>query len=280
MAANMTIRKLETVEEVTLIQTLEREVWGMEPIPIHQTYTAVTNGGLLLGAFNEEKIVGFSYSFTGFNHGKAYLCSHMLGIHPDYQRQGIGKQLKERQMEAAKAIGYELITWTFDPLESQNAYLNLSKLKGISNLYLDNWYGEMQDGLNKGLPTDRLKIEWWIASERVEKMWEPTIPHYHSPFRVRQSDKGNPQISYEIQDIQVNCEGIEVPIPKDFQMIKKEEPTLALEWRLSIREIFQYLFSEGYAVIGLRRMSEDIYYYQLIKRENIPLTSIEGEDLS
>lgn len=279
MAANITIRKLEKVEEVSFIQNLEREVWGMEPIPIHQTYTAVTNGGLLLGAFHGEKIVGFSYGFTGFNNGKAYLCSHMLGIHPEYQRQGIGKQLKERQMEDAKAIGYELITWTFDPLESQNAYLNLTKLKGISNLYLANWYGEMQDGLNKGLPTDRLKIAWWIASERVEKAWEPTISHYHRPFTVRQSDHGNPQISYDVKDIQLNSEGIEVPIPKDFQAIKKEEPALALEWRLSIREVFQLLFAEGYAVIGLRRTHEDVYYYQLIKKENIPLKSIERGDL-
>lgn len=279
MIENMTIRKLESVEEVRLIQKLERDVWGMDPIPIHQTYTAVTNGGLLLGAFYGEKIVGFSYSFAGFKGGKAYLCSHMLGIHPDYQRRGIGKLLKLRQMEEAKAIGYELITWTFDPLESQNAYLNLTKLKGISNLYLANWYGEMKDGLNKGLPTDRLKIEWWISSERVENEWEPNLLHYQQPFTVCESDQGSPKISYDVKDIPVHCEGIEVPIPKDFQTIKKKEPTLALAWRLSVRKIFQLLFSAGYAVVGLRRANEEVYYYQLIKRESIPLKSTERGDM-
>ena len=55
----------------------------------------------------------------------------MLGIHPDYQSMGIGKKLKEEQRKFAKEMGYDLITWTFDPLESRNAYLNVSKLYGI-----------------------------------------------------------------------------------------------------------------------------------------------------
>lgn len=273
------IRKLETIEDVALIEPLERIVWGMEPIPAHQTYTAVTNGGLLLGAFIGDKIVGFSYSFPGYVNGEVYLCSHMLGIHPDYQTRGIGKLLKEKQSEWAREMGYSLMIWTFDPLESRNAYLNFSKLKGICNVYLENCYGEMQDGLNKGLPSDRLKLEWWMTSERVLGNWTPTIANYNQPFTLSTSEGGNAEVTFHLQAIDGQDEGVEIPIPTNFQAIKKEEPALALAWRFAIREAFQLLFQKGYAIVNLRKSDHPVYYYQFMKRETIPLKPIERGDL-
>lgn len=279
MNTNITTRKLETIEEMRLVQSLEKTVWGSESIPIHQTYTAVTNGGLILGAFDGEEIVGFSYGFTGFSNGKTYLCSHMLGIHPDYQLMGIGKTLKEEQRKFAIEMGYDLITWTFDPLESRNAYLNLSKLYGICDIYLENWYGEMEDGLNKGLPSDRFKIEWWIKSERVEEQWVPTITHFDRPFMVGKSEQGSPTLEWSEQDIPTNSAGIEIPIPENFQSIKKNEPALALDWRLKIRAIFQRLFSEGYALVSVNRTTLGIHYYQVVKRNTIPLNTNERGEI-
>lgn len=278
MNRTITTRKLETIEEMRLVQSLETTVWGSEPIPIHQTYTAVTNGGLMLGAFDGEKIVGFSYGFTGFANGKTYLCSHMLGIHPDYQLMGIGKTLKEEQRAYAIEMGYDLITWTFDPLESRNAYLNVSKLSGICSTYLENWYGEMEDGLNKGLPSDRFKIEWWIKSERVEERWVPTIDRFDRPFPVGKSEQGNPMLNFNEEEIPADSAGIEIPIPEHFQVIKKSEPQLALDWRLKIRTIFQTLFREGYALVNVNRTTTGVHYYQAVKRNTIPLnTSERGE---
>ncbi len=273
MNANLSIRKLETNEDMLLIQTLEREIWGINPIPTHQTYTAAKNGGLVLGAFYGEEIVGFSYGFPGFVDGKTYLCSHMLGIHPTYQSMGIGKMLKDEQCKIAKEMGYDLITWTFDPLESRNAYLNTSKLFGICDQYLENCYGEMEDGLNKGLPSDRLQIEWWISSERVERKWTPEISNYDRPFAVGFSVHGNPTIEVEPRNIPTNSVGIEVPVPENFQLIKKNEPELALDWRLQIRTVFQTLFGAGYALVGVKKSEEGVHYYQLVKRTMIPLNT-------
>lgn len=78
----------------------------MPTIPLHQTMTAVKNGGLIIGAYDGDKLVGFSYGFAGFTEGEPYLCSHMLGIHPDYRSQKIGEQLKLRQRELAIDMGY------------------------------------------------------------------------------------------------------------------------------------------------------------------------------
>ena len=216
-------------------------------------------------------MVGFSYGFTGFSNGQTYLCSHMLGVHPEYQLMGIGKLLKDEQMKTARNMGYDLITWTFDPLESRNAYLNTSKLYGICDTYLENCYGEMDDGLNKGLPTDRFQISWWITSERVTGEWNPSISEYHRPFEVEESKNGNPVLRYDEVDVDLARDGIEVPIPQHFQLMKGSEPELAMDWRMKTRAIFQQLFAAGYAIVGVNRTSGHVHYYQCVKKSFIPI---------
>lgn len=265
------IRKLETNEDMRLIQTLEREVWAMEPIPTHQTVTASKNGGILVGAFWQEKLVGFCYGFAGFKEGKTYLCSHMMGIHPDHQSQGIGYELKQEQRRIAQTVGYDLITWTFDPLESRNAYLNTSRLFGICRTYLENCYGDMDDGLNKGLPTDRLQIEWWISSERVEKEWQSETVRFVQPIGVAVSASSYPVFKSGSDGLPLDAEGIEIPVPQNFQSIKKEDFELALDWRFKIRQVFQQLFANGFALVSVRKADDGVHYYQFVPHNSIPL---------
>lgn len=278
MKKEIVLRRLESNAEMRLIQTLEREVWDMSPIPTHQTFTASKNGGILVGAFDGSRLVGYCYGFAGFKDGKIYLCSHMMGILPEYQSMGIGKRLKLEQRNIAKQIGYDLITWTFDPLESRNAHLNTSKLFGISRTYIENCYGEMDDGLNRGLPTDRLQIEWWISSSRVEDAWTPKITKFENPFQTTRTATNYPILEKDEVELPLEAEGIEVPVPQDFQEIKKQEPQLAMDWRLKIRSVFQQLFKEGFAVIGVRKAGEGVHYYQFVPADTIPLKRIERGD--
>lgn len=277
---NVSYRKLETNDDMRLVQKLEREVWGMDIVPTHQTFTAAKNGGILVGAFkgkdvsSDGELVGFCYGFAGFKDGYSYLCSHMMGIHPDYRSMGIGQRLKEEQRQFAKEMGYDLIVWTFDPLESRNTYLNTSKLYGITDTYIVNCYGEMDDGLNRGLPTDRLQIEWWIRSERVEGRWRPDAT-FDNHFMVGISMEGNPLLNGFIKDLPVGNRGIEVPIPTDIQQIKKSEPKLAYEWRMKIRDIYQFLFAKGYTLTGVRKAEGPVQFAQFIPRKWIPLQKIE-----
>lgn len=278
MANEITLRKLESNADMRLIQQLERDVWDMSPVPTHQTFTASKNGGILVGAFDGEALVGYCYGFAGFKDGKTYLCSHMMGILPAYQSMGIGKRLKLEQRSIAKQMGYDLITWTFDPLESRNAHLNTSKLFGISRTYIEDCYGEMDDGLNRGLPTDRLQIEWWITSGRVEGSWTPEVAEYRKPFDISRSPSGFPVLQLPENDLPQDAEGYEVPVPQDFQTIKKQEPGLALDWRMKIRSVFQYLFEAGFAVTGVRKAEEGVHYYQFVPTDTIPLQPIERGD--
>ena len=194
MSAAIEIRTLHTFADMKKIQQLEKLVWNMEPLPIHQTITATKNGGLILGAFLAEELVGFSYSFAGFNKNQSYLCSHMLGIHPNHQEKGIGAKLKQAQKELAREMGYDLIVWTYDPLETRNGYLNLTKLNAICSTYIENCYGEMEDNLNNGLPSDRFKVEWWINSPHVTEQYSPDTSREQFVFQYEETEDGFPKL--------------------------------------------------------------------------------------
>ncbi|ARD47349.1 GNAT family N-acetyltransferase [Sporosarcina sp. P37] len=271
MTTGIQIRKVTAVEEILKMQKLERQIWGMEPIPVHQTITAVKNGGLIVGAFLKERMIGYSYSFAGFTDGQVYLCSHMLAVDREFQLMGIGKQLKDEQLRLAREMGYQLIVWTFDPLESRNAYLNTSKLYGVCYDYIVNCYGEMDDGLNKGLPTDRFQVAWWIDSPRVLDQWQPVNVVYSCPFYTDLHSDSHPVLHMPQSDEWLVADAIEVPVPKHIQLIKNEDPELAYEWRMHTRKVFQQLCAEGFALIDVRRTEESVQYYRFCKRSIIPL---------
>jgi predicted GNAT superfamily acetyltransferase len=92
----------------------------------------------------------------------------MLAVRQQYRNGGLGRRLKLYQREDALARGFELMEWTFDPLEIKNAYLNIEKLGAIARRYNVNQYGITSSPLQGGLPTDRLVAEWWMKSKRVE----------------------------------------------------------------------------------------------------------------
>ena len=115
-------------------------------------------------------MVGFALAVPGVRGGHPYLHSHMLAVRKDYRNGGLGRRIKLYQREEAITRGFELIEWTFDPLEIKNAYLNIEKLGAIVRRYTINQYGITTSPLQGGLPTDRLIAEWWLKSKRVETL--------------------------------------------------------------------------------------------------------------
>jgi predicted GNAT superfamily acetyltransferase len=247
---------------------LERAVWG-SATPPQQFLTAMKNGGLLIGAFIGDRAVGFQYSFAGFDGKRPYLCSHMLALLPEYRHSGLGAAMKRHQAELAKEIGYDLIQWTFDPLESRNAYLNIRKLGGVVGTYWEDCYGEMKDPLNAGLPTDRFRLDWWIDSPRVtEGIRQPELDEAH-PYTVSASQSGQPVLDQpgKVPEAEV----IIVPVPADFQAMRKEDMALAIDWRLKTRHIFTEAFKKGYVLADVRRKDGRLNEYALIRNEHVPL---------
>ena len=247
---NIEIRPLETMDELIEMQKVEESVWQADSIPVHQTYTVLNNGGIILGAFDQNKMIGFLYSFAGFDGKSSYLCSHELGILLAYRKGGLGERMKQMQADLAKEAGYEIITWTFDPLESVNAYLNLHKLGAEGIMYKENYYGVMEDELNQGLPSDRIHIKWKINQRNIVR----DLSIQQSQVLLEKKQDGSPQITdvFDCMENQSNTIWY-MAIPEDFQTLKSENIALAKTWRFATRTIFEALFADGYKAVDIIR---------------------------
>jgi predicted GNAT superfamily acetyltransferase len=228
---------------------------------------AVHGGGLVVGVYLDSALVGFVFGFPGLyftpDGPRAKHCSHMLAVHPDYRGQGLGFRLKRAQWQMVRHQGVDLITWTYDPLLSRNAYLNIAKLGAVCNTYLRNFYGDMRDELNVGLPSDRFQVDWWVGSWRVNRRLSKRARRLLSldqflSANVQIINTASPSIDPTTKmkvksrrgtkPVSVEEAILMVEIPAEILAIKSVNPALALEWRLHIRSIFEDLFSQGYLV--------------------------------
>ncbi len=169
----LAIRKCRTLDEMSACVALQKEVWNFsdrELVPLRVFVVAEKIGGQVIGAFDNGEIVAFALSLPGSRGGHAYLHSQMLAVRNEYRNAGVGRSIKLFQREDALACGFELIEWTFDPLEIKNAYLNIERLGAIARRYSVNQYGITSSPLQGGLPSDRLVAEWWLKSKRVENL--------------------------------------------------------------------------------------------------------------
>ncbi len=172
--AAIRIQRFHLLEEFEECVRLEEAVWGYDPadmIPRRMFLLASRIGGQVMGAFLEGRsdAVGFAMALPAYRDGLPYLHSHMVGVLPEFRNQGIAKALKLAQREDALQRGFELMEWTFDPLEIKNAYINIQKLGAIVRRYQHNFYGASSSPLQGGLPTDRVYAEWWLNSRRVKR---------------------------------------------------------------------------------------------------------------
>jgi len=157
----------------------------------------------------------------------------MLGVRADHRNTGLGRALKMFQRDIALQQGFELIEWTFDPLEIKNAYLNIEKLGAIARRYTVNQYGITYSPLQGGLPTDRLIAEWWINSRRMNSTLDTGR---HPAITVSET----------------------IEVPKEIYEWKStpELRSKAAEVQTRNREKFQSAFSRGLAVVGYERDAE------------------------
>ncbi|MBN1180626.1 MAG: hypothetical protein JXD18_15560 [Anaerolineae bacterium] len=261
----MTIVPLQEVAEYQVCEALQGIIWQADPVevvPAHLLITAQRHGGLVLGAFDSAgRMVGTLFGFparvapdnrltTGLEWEH---CSHFMGVVPEWRGRSVGHLLKLAQREWALAQGYELVTWTYDPLEAANATLNLGKLGAACRCYLRDFYGEMAEGINVGLPTDRFEVAWWIGSprvtQRVAQGWaRPSLAALlEGGAQVLNPARPRPDGLLEPGPLRAPAgERVLVEIPASIQAVKAASLDLALAWRLSVRAACETAFEAGY----------------------------------
>lgn len=272
MLESVIVKELTTIEQIEEARNLEHDIWAVGSIPMHQTLATIRNGGIVLGAYLNDELIGFNFSCPGFMEENVYLYSHMIGIKRNYREQGVGELMKNYLKDIAIERGYRNCRWTFDPLEGRSGHLNFTKLRGYSDTYIPNCYGEMEDPFNRLLPTDRLFVEWQLVDNdylrwdaKVEELLEEAVPVVEWSL----STDGLPMLDKEQQFMQQESfikDAYLLPIPMYFQKIKVESPALAEDWRYKTRHILQAMFDQGYKIIHLSKHNEHVSYYLLVKR--------------
>ena len=254
----MIIRPLHTISEFREVTALEQEIWGYsdpeDAVGIPMFVVTVKRGGILFGAYDADRLIGFVYSIAGLKDGRPTQWSHMLGVRPEYRASGIGRELKLEQRRLSLAMGIDLMEWTFDPLVAVNAHLNFRRLGVLVEDYTINVYGDSSSPLHKGAPTDRFTAQWWMRSPRVEA-------RLAGAGAERDQDAWRdacPVNAVEARDGWTRCADFDlarrdapltVTIPARYTEMLNDRPDTAHAWRMATREIFTTYLSRGYRVI-------------------------------
>jgi len=237
-SAGIVIRKCCALEEFHACVKLQQEIWDEEDLEIEPStmfVVASLTGGQVLGAFDGEKLVGFTMAVVGVRHGSVYLHSHQTGVDASYRDRGIGRMLKLFQRDEALARGIRLVEWTFDPLELKNAHFNLNRLGAICRRYIPDLYGVTTSPLHRGIPTDRLVAEWWLDSPRVIAAIQELAP--------------------AVTDAPATIE-----VPKDLEQRTEGDSARVRSVQARMREEFTKLFSREYAAIAVKAGDKSTAY--------------------
>jgi predicted GNAT superfamily acetyltransferase len=255
MRPDVEIRALTAIAEFRDVIALEREIWGGEPedavgIPIFAV--TLKRGGLLLGAYEGDRLAGFAYSLAAMKAGRPVQWSHMLGVQEGFRATGLGRALKLAQRQHALAAGFDLMEWTFDPLQAVNAHLNVRRLGVVADEYLLNVYGESTSPLHGAVPTDRLVAQWWMETARVARILAGTGPaaSLETPAApvLRAVSRGGWTEPAGV-DLGRQDAAVAVEIPGGFGAWLDRDPGLASAWRAATRAVFSHYLGRGFRVV-------------------------------
>ena len=258
----ITIRPVESRADMDACVELQRRTWGeafSEVVPVSMLQITAKMGGVAVGAFDREGgLVGLVYGISGFRHGRPAHWSHMLAVRPEARNLGVGRRLKMRQKEMLLALGVETMYWTFDPLVSRNAHLNLNRLGARVAEYVPDMYGASNSELHQ-LGTDRFVVEWTLRDEDGQRS---ASPDSQSPTHRRLA-AADPTVGSAVHapaSVPPPPDAVEVPIPADIEAVERRSVEEAQGWRASTRQAFVRLLSSGHEVVGFVPGAEQSKY--------------------
>lgn len=248
-------RILTEMAELEQVCDLEYEIWGHNKAAATPAVVMkVTNahGGVTVGAYDGDRMVGMAWAFAVPRpEDEVALWSHVAGVLPEYRSQGVGFGLKKTQREWGLANGYKTMHWTFDPMQSKNANFNFRILGAVVRKYKPNFYGQMQDSINPGLPSDRFEATWvldsdWVSEAMKGKPRPPLTDHFpRDKFLVYYRSSVMAINHHRALDYPYYA----VEIPLDFAGLAKASPDKVAGWQYHVREAMLKALEAGYTVV-------------------------------
>ena len=251
------LRPVETTAEIRAVEELQKEAWGLpdlDVVPSTQLIAAKAAGGVLIGAFDGDDLIGFVYGFAGYENGRPTHHSHMLAVKPAYRNFSLGYKLKLAQRDFVLAQGITEMTWTFDPLQALNAHFNFGRLGVISDRYFVDFYGTDAASFLHQNGTDRLWVTWLLASERVVERLANVVDGVQLDDVTRSIECGDNDapITNDV-DLEYASDRLSIEIPADIRNIEQQDQQLATEWRAATRAAFTAAISAGFVAVEFVR---------------------------
>lgn len=243
--------ELGEVSELRELEALFATIWerAKEPPLNAETLRALSHSGnYVAGAWRDGRLIGGLVGFLGRRASSELLLhSHILGVRPEAQAQGVGFALKQHQRRWATERGIETVTWTFDPLVRRNAYFNLAKLGGEVAAYHVDFYGGMSDAINARDETDRVVVRWSTGATRPAAPEVEALLEAGAVVTLRVDADGGPAPAPRRAAVQL-CQ-----VPEDIVALRRSWPELASRWRLALRDALGGALAEGRRVVGVTR---------------------------
>ncbi len=261
-------RRLEKPEEFRQVDEVERAVWGTDStgptLPVPLLRALQDNGGLVLGAFADIYLAGFTTSLIGWDGGTVYHYSHLTAVRPEYQNHHLGFRLKAFQRDEVLKLGLREIRWVFDPLQSRGAWLNVHRLGARPDRYYSHYYGQLADAVNQGLETDRMRAVWSITAPAVEQRMAgqyPSAEEDHARWAdasaIVETEPGESGIRVPTAVGEPSGAGAHLEIPFDLALVREHEPKGLRRWRHATRDAFRAATDLGYVVDDFSVVSVD-----------------------
>jgi predicted GNAT superfamily acetyltransferase len=232
MAEAVSIRPLQSVDDTRAASALFDRIWGERRVmgtPLLRAMAA--HGGQVLGAFDGDELVGALVGLVGLTEdGRPVVHSHITGVAPDVQHRGVGFRLKRAQRDWCLARGIDVVTWTMDPMVARNARFNLHKLGAVGSAFHRDYYGPMEDALNRGERSDRLEIRWDLRSDRVAAAMQGRVPE--------------PVVTETVTLVRV---------PEDYHALRERDEAEARRWRDRAADELEAVLGSGYQATGFLR---------------------------